>query len=169
MLHRHIKPENVLYIRNSKHKVTLKLSYVGCGQILSSYHGSVAFGTLRYMAPEVLNLHMDGKQTEQTDGYDAKADLWSLGLVIWQLSIGGLPNTSKQLPPDVPTNAGPPQVVKLLREILVPHERRMTVENFFKNDYVRSGNGVPIQVLSSSNIILMNIYRTRWNCRLIKK
>ena len=80
-VHRDIKPENILFL--SKQTDIIKVIDFGTctkclwkrGQQLGEF-----YGTPYYMAPEVL----DGT-------YDRKADIWSLGVIMFTLLLGRVP------------------------------------------------------------------------------
>lgn len=75
ILHRDIKLENILIADLDEMKI--KLSDFGCSKADSI--GTTICGTPKYMALEVM---------ENTTKYDYKADLWSIGLVFWELLFG---------------------------------------------------------------------------------
>ena len=75
IIHRDIKPENILYHKNSD---SYKLGDFGVSKELETADSNLtqSIGTLKYMAPEVLHsIH-----------YDSKADIYSLGLVLYVLA-----------------------------------------------------------------------------------
>ncbi|KAJ4783747.1 Serine/threonine-protein kinase [Rhynchospora pubera] len=90
-------------------------------------------GSPLYMAPEVMQLHK----------YDAKADLWSLGVILYQLVTGRTPyNGANQIqllqnilksneltfPPDVTLS---PDCIDLCKKLLRHNPvERLTVEEF---------------------------------------
>jgi calcium-dependent protein kinase len=81
--HRDIKPENVMFELRSDGVPEIKLADFGCGKISKgNIHGTDIAGTLPYMAPEVLN---------QKIKYDAGCDVWSLGIVCYELCSGRRP------------------------------------------------------------------------------
>ena len=81
IVHRDIKPENILLIKNSKN-YNIKLIDFGLGIILGPNEKSnQPFGTLSYVAPEVLL----GEQ------YDKSVDIWSVGILSYLLLVGRLP------------------------------------------------------------------------------
>jgi predicted Ser/Thr protein kinase len=85
VVHRDIKPENILLDRRGRVKVAdfglAKLIHPG--QLDHSLTGThQVMGTLRYMAPE---------QLERTHAVDHRADIFSLGVVLYELLTGELP------------------------------------------------------------------------------
>ena len=81
IVHRDIKPENILMVNDSD-KPDIKLVDFGLGKILAPNEMChEAFGTLSYVAPEVL----------QEKKYNKSVDLWSLGVITYLLLTGFLP------------------------------------------------------------------------------
>jgi serine/threonine protein kinase len=84
LLHRDLKPDNCLI----DEKRYIKVADLGLGKDLG-LEGKRAYskaGTPGYMAPEVF--HSQGKAT---GGYTFSADVWSLGVILWQMVDGDLP------------------------------------------------------------------------------
>ena len=79
IIHRDLKLENILikYINDKKNKFIVKLSDFGVSRKLNTLTQKCQTftGTLIYMAPEILN----------EEEYNNKCDLWSLGIIIYQL------------------------------------------------------------------------------------
>ena len=85
IVHRDIKPENVLLSQDGQIKIAdfglAKLT--GQGSVdLTLTHTQQVMGTLNYMAPE---------QRERPNEVDHRADIYSLGVVIYELLTGELP------------------------------------------------------------------------------
>ncbi len=85
IVHRDIKPENILIDKRGR----VKIADFGLAKLLgqeTADHGLTAtqqvMGTLRYMAPE----QMEGSKT-----VDHRADIYSLGVVFYELLTGELP------------------------------------------------------------------------------
>jgi len=85
VVHRDIKPENILIDQ----KGTVRIADFGVAKLLDEGPGERALtgthqvmGTLRYMAPE---------QIEATRDVDHRADIYSLGVVFYELLTGELP------------------------------------------------------------------------------
>jgi len=84
IIHRDIKPSNILI--NSKGYV--KIGDFGTSKNFhkienpeSIIENTLVLGTEEYMAPEILNHEM----------YSYKSDIWSLGIVLYELATGKYP------------------------------------------------------------------------------
>ena len=87
VIHRDIKPENILVDKSGRVKVAdFGLARIIRGDNATSFDGltrsDVMMGTVNYMAPE---------QRENAKDVDHRADIYSLGVVIYELLTGELP------------------------------------------------------------------------------
>ena len=84
VVHRDIKPENILLDRRGRVKIAdfglAKL--IGPGDGASLTRTGMVLGTVHYMAPE---------QVEGSAAVDHRADIYSLGVVFYEMLTGGLP------------------------------------------------------------------------------
>lgn len=87
VLHRDVKPANVLVSRYGRPLLAdfnLSIREADAGR------SAIVGGTLAYMAPE----HLDAFNSESAtpaDAIDARSDVYSLAVVLWELSSGTLP------------------------------------------------------------------------------
>ncbi len=84
VIHRDLKPENILIVQRKERRDFVKLLDFGIAKILDapSLTGSQQiFGTPGYIAPEYI-------QSTQIDG---RADIYSLGCILYELTTGALP------------------------------------------------------------------------------
>jgi serine/threonine protein kinase len=81
VMHRDIKPDNFL-VSGEAGKLVVKLADFGLSAfIVKDGKMRSITGTAPYMCPEML----------KGDGYDAKADVWSLGVIVYALMFGIFP------------------------------------------------------------------------------
>jgi calcium-dependent protein kinase len=87
--HRDLKPENILVIPpqgDGSGGITLKLADFGLAAMIASTDEIItgAVGSPEYAAPEVVKPQAGG-------GYDARCDVWSLGVIFFLMLAGHLP------------------------------------------------------------------------------
>ena len=140
IVHRDLKPQNILLCKPvnktnpAPTEMTVKLADFGFARFLND---GVMAGTLcgspMYMAPEVIMSHQ----------YDAKADLWSIGTIIYQCLVGSAPFVEKtpqalkmfyekhrDLCPKIPDSCSPPLRDLLLRLLKRNAKDRIEFGNF---------------------------------------
>ncbi|KAM8865742.1 serine/threonine-protein kinase ULK1a isoform 1-T1 [Synchiropus picturatus] len=87
IVHRDLKPQNILLChphgrRSSFHNTSVKLADFGFARHLqTNTMAATLCGSPMYMAPEVI----------MSQSYDAKADLWSIGTIVYQCLTGKAP------------------------------------------------------------------------------
>nr|GMC97587.1 serine/threonine-protein kinase ATG1c-like isoform X2 [Ipomoea batatas] len=83
LIHRDLKPQNLLLSTNDENSI-LKIADFGFARSLQPRGlAETLCGSPLYMAPEIMQLQK----------YDAKADLWSVGAILFQLVTGRTPFT----------------------------------------------------------------------------
>uniref|UniRef100_A0A6V7QT91 Protein kinase domain-containing protein n=1 Tax=Ananas comosus var. bracteatus TaxID=296719 RepID=A0A6V7QT91_ANACO len=113
VVHRDLKPQNLLLLTKEE-KPVLKIADFGFARSLQPCGlAETLCGTPLYMAPEVM----------QVQKYDAKADLWSVGIILFQLVTGQAPfNGSNQ--------------IQLLQNIVKSNELPFPRDNNLSNDCI---------------------------------
>ncbi|KAL6277996.1 hypothetical protein ACE6H2_021597 [Prunus campanulata] len=140
LIHRDLKPQNLLLSTNDNNSV-LKIADFGFARSLQPRGlAETLCGSPLYMAPEIMQLQK----------YDAKADLWSVGAILFQLVTGKTPftgnnqiqllqnivkSTELQFPSDSSNLSSECKDLcqKLLRRNPV---ERLTFEEFFNHPYL---------------------------------
>ena len=134
ILHRDIKPENILLDTRGR----VKIADFGIAKLVGEDRSNVnltqtgaALGTPHYMAPE---------QLEKPTEVDHRADIYSLGVVFYEMLTGELP-LGRFAPPSArtPVNATVDEVV--LRTLEKDRERRFQSAGEMKTEVEHLGDG----------------------------
>ncbi|KAJ4728005.1 Kinase family protein [Melia azedarach] len=141
LIHRDLKPQNLLLSTNEETPV-LKIGDFGFARSLTPQDlADTLCGSPLYMAPEII----------QNQKYDAKADLWSVGAILFQLVTGKPPfdgNNQLQLFQNVLTSTElrfppgaleelHPDCVDLCRSLLCQNPvERITFKEFFNHKFL---------------------------------
>ncbi|MFW5926392.1 MAG: serine/threonine-protein kinase [Myxococcota bacterium] len=153
VIHRDLKPENILLTCRDGDPRFVKVLDFGIAKILDapSLTGSQQiFGTPGYIAPEYI----------QSNAIDGRADVYSLGVILYELITGALPFdyeypadllakhvTEEPIPPHVRDPAVPPEIDALLLRCLCkdPNERFDDCEQFLRElDRARHAAGIEL-------------------------
>ncbi|XP_020285583.1 serine/threonine-protein kinase ULK3 [Pseudomyrmex gracilis] len=136
--HMDLKPQNLLLMR--KPQLVLKVGDFGFAQYFSaSEHKVTIRGSPLYMAPEMLLKHK----------YDARVDLWSVGVIMYECLFGKAPYSSSSFqelaekikdcrPIEIPKASHVSPMCKDLLMALLKHNPadRMTYDEFFAHDFL---------------------------------
>ena len=140
IVHRDIKLQNILikYIDNEQNNFIVKLTDYGISkQITESTICKTHAGTGLTMAPEIL----EGKEE-----YDNRCDLWSIGVILYQLYFNEFPykaeaevallNNIKKLKQDVLKKTDNEYLDNLIRGLLVYDlDKRLTWDKYFEHSF----------------------------------
>jgi len=156
-VHRDLKPQNLLLTTNDDNAY-LKIADFGFAREIEPENMAATFcGSPLYMAPEVI----DGEK------YNEKADLWSVGVILYEMFTGATPfmafnlvQLSKQIkekqvvyPATIPKDAVNLLMGLLQREPL----KRLTFQQFFDHPFLRDFMKDNDKVSSSSAASVNNV------------
>ncbi|WP_329454357.1 serine/threonine-protein kinase [Streptomyces sp. NBC_01497] len=131
IVHRDIKPSNVLLASGSEGQERVLLADLGLAKNLAQASGlTVIAGSAGYMAPE---------QAEPFDGIDARADVYSLGAVLYHLVTGSVPGPPGKVLPPAKVRPDVPKGVQraVLRAMAPDRERRWPTAGAFADELDR--------------------------------
>ncbi|KAF0911131.1 hypothetical protein E2562_005499 [Oryza meyeriana var. granulata] len=141
IVHRDLKPQNLLLSTNGD-SITLKIGDFGFARSLVQENlAATMCGSPSYMAPEIM----------RCEDYDAKADLWSIGVILFQLVTGKLPfyganifklrqniheSNGVKFPPEIKDDLHP-DFIDLCRGLLrLDPKKRISFEEFFNHKFL---------------------------------
>ncbi|XP_075931532.1 serine/threonine-protein kinase ULK2 isoform X2 [Anarhichas minor] len=166
IIHRDLKPQNILlsYVGRKKSNISgirIKIADFGFARYLqSNMMAATLCGSPMYMAPEVI----------MSQNYDARADLWSIGTVLYQCLVGKPPfqanspqdlrmfyEKNKNLQPIIPMETSQ-QLGHLLLGLLQRNQKdRMDFDAFFSHPFLEPPSTIkkscPVPVPSASNVV----------------
>ncbi|XP_072578698.1 serine/threonine-protein kinase ULK1 isoform X3 [Vulpes vulpes] len=165
IIHRDLKPQNILLSnpggrRANPNNIRVKIADFGFARYLqSNMMAATLCGSPMYMAPEVI----------MSQHYDGKADLWSIGTIVYQCLTGKAPfqasspqdlrlfyERNKTLVPTIPRETSAPLRQLLLALLQRNHKDRMDFDDFFHHPFldasatVKKSPPVPVPSYPSS-------------------
>ena len=145
-IHSNLKPENILikYTDNNKNNFDIKLTDFGLSnnEIISSFHTFSKSGSINYMAPEI-----------ETNNYNNKCDLWSLGVILYELYTNKYifysDNTKEQndnrYEGKIVNETDNEMINKLIRKLIqVDINKRIEWEEYFNNEFFKNNKQIKI-------------------------
>ncbi|XP_010602827.1 serine/threonine-protein kinase ULK1, partial [Fukomys damarensis] len=145
IIHRDLKPQNILLSnpggrRSNPNNIRVKIADFGFARYLqSNMMAATLCGSPMYMAPEVI----------MSQHYDGKADLWSIGTIVYQCLTGKAPfqasspqdlrlfyEKNKTLVPAIPRETSAPLRQLLLALLQRNHKDRMDFDEFFHHPFL---------------------------------
>ncbi|XP_061586723.1 serine/threonine-protein kinase ULK1-like [Cololabis saira] len=147
ILHRDLKPQNILLChpegrRSSSINTSIKIADFGFARHLqTNTMAATLCGSPMYMAPEVI----------MSKNYDAKADLWSIGTMVYQCLTGKAPfhastpqelrlyyESNTTLLPSIPKETSANLRHLLLGLLQRNHKERITFDEFFHHPFLQT-------------------------------
>ncbi|KAJ1094128.1 hypothetical protein NDU88_007212 [Pleurodeles waltl] len=145
IIHRDLKPQNILLSytggrKSNPNNIRIKIADFGFARYLqTNMMAATLCGSPMYMAPEVI----------MSQHYDAKADLWSIGTIIYQCLTGKAPfqastpqdlrlfyEKNRSLAPNIPRETSS-HLRELLMGLLQRNQKdRMDFDEFFHHPYL---------------------------------
>ncbi|XP_041754405.1 serine/threonine-protein kinase ULK1 isoform X9 [Coregonus clupeaformis] len=151
IIHRDLKPQNILLSNPAGRKshstnTCIKIADFGFARYLqNNMMAATLCGSPMYMAPEVI----------MSQNYDAKADLWSIGTILFQCLTGKAPfqasspqdlrlfyEKNKNLSPNIPRETSCPLRHLLLGLLQRNHKERMDFEEFFRHPFLEASSSM---------------------------
>eukprot|EP00076_Gallus_gallus_P012814 XP_015131134.2 serine/threonine-protein kinase ULK1 isoform X3 [Gallus gallus] len=145
IIHRDLKPQNILLSysggrKSNPNNIRIKIADFGFARYLqNNMMAATLCGSPMYMAPEVI----------MSQHYDAKADLWSIGTIIYQCLTGKAPfqasspqdlrlfyEKNKILMPNIPRETSSHLRQLLLGLLQRNHKDRMDFDEFFHHPFL---------------------------------
>lgn len=171
IIHRDLKPQNILLchdesIKNpSSNDITLKIADFGFARFLQDgVMAATLCGSPQFMAVEIL----------LSKPYDCKADLWSIGTILYQCLTGKAPfqaqspqalrsyyeknpNLKPKIPPDTST-----ELTHLLINLLKREPKdRISFDDFYEHPFLKPPKTQPMPVPSRGALQTMTIGQTK--------
>uniref|UniRef100_A0A8C2F1D5 non-specific serine/threonine protein kinase n=1 Tax=Cyprinus carpio TaxID=7962 RepID=A0A8C2F1D5_CYPCA len=151
IVHRDLKPQNILLSystgrKSNPNNICIKLADFGFARYLQgNTMAATLCGSPMYMAPEVI----------MSQNYDAKADLWSVGTIIYQCLTGKAPfqanspqelrqfyERNRSLSPRIPRETSSHLRHLLLGLLQRNHGERMDFDEFFHHPFLEASTSM---------------------------
>ncbi|XP_026195370.1 serine/threonine-protein kinase ULK1 [Anabas testudineus] len=151
IIHRDLKPQNILLSyppgrKSHSNNTCIKIADFGFARYLqNNMMAATLCGSPMYMAPEVI----------MSQNYDAKADLWSIGTIVFQCLTGKAPfqasspqdlrlfyEKNKNLSPNIPRETSSHLRHLLLGLLQRNHKDRIDFDEFFCHPFLEASSSI---------------------------
>lgn len=152
IIHRDLKLENVLIKTNDNNKNVIKLGDFGLSKYIHENELiSTNCGTPAYMAPEI-----------QSGRYTSKSDIWSVGVMMYLLRFGEMPNfkdTYKLDQNNIIFSEEDTEILNLLNKIFEEPTKRISWNEYFSHEFFRT------EVQNVDNLNKKKIFKNIYDCK----
>ena len=140
IIHRDLKPDNIMLKKDKNIPILgyqIKLGDYGFSKEVGNNLTDTRVGSPLYCAPEVMN----------NEEYNAKVDLWSIGMIIYQLLFGFPDKVKKnlnalkkfinniQFPQNTQNKISDTLKDLILKLLVIKNSNRISIDNYFKHEF----------------------------------
>jgi serine/threonine-protein kinase len=120
IVHRDLKPANLFCVRRADGQLSIKVLDFGISKVTGALESS-GVGVTRTTAMLGTPLYMSPEQMQSSKGADAQSDIWSLGVILFELLTGKVPFDGESVAElAVKTATQPPPSLRGFRPELAP-------------------------------------------------
>jgi Ca2+-binding EF-hand superfamily protein len=177
IVHLDMKPENCLLLDPKNPRSPLKIADFGLAtEVTSGLSLTEPTGTMEYAAPEVIDL--DGGSNMRSKGYGYKADIWSVGVMLYIMLVGDFPYKKPAPRPNLPlpiVRKNKPEYKKLsakaqsiLSAMLQPHATRPTAAELIRHPWIQDNapaGWIGVRKFRKATKVLILIIRLTLLCK----
>ena len=144
--HRDLKPENILIKYTDKNKINFDIKLTDFGLSTYEIHSSIKTysyaGSNNYMAPEIETFH-----------YNNKCDLWSLGVILYELytnnyifySTNPIERETNRYYGKIENETDNEAINKLIKKLIqIDIDKRIKWEEYFNDEFFKNNNEINI-------------------------
>jgi eukaryotic-like serine/threonine-protein kinase len=147
IVHRDLKPANLFCIRQSDGMLSIKVLDFGISKMTGSGASGSDMGMTKTTAVLGSPLYMSPEQMQSARNVDARADIWAIGVILYELVTGRVPFDGESLPElCVTIMSKPPAPIASLRSDVPPGLEQVILKCLEKDRNNRYANVADLAV-----------------------